>query len=30
VVMLVPIDEPTVDDRETDYSLIHGRERGVV
>jgi hypothetical protein len=25
--MLVPIDEPTVDYRETDYAVIHGRER---
>ena len=27
VLMLVPIDEPTVNDRETDYTVIHGRER---
>ena len=27
VLMLVPIDEPTVDDRETDYTVIHSRER---
>src|SRR4051794_22308995 len=27
VLMLVPIDEPTVDDRETDYTVIHRRQR---